>query len=202
MTEIEKMLTFSYEECCNYLKNKYGEIKKNFFTNPSCKYPNNSIKRGKDGLFIHHIDEDKAIMLSVAEYAIKNPFEYQHGSRLVYCNLLEHLVLHIKIVENPNPNQNKNENVGIGGVFNYIVPELNDIYSGINYEKNWKKKVVELVIDFEEDYFRCLEYLMKISDKDLKSYLTSFNFLFRKWQLSNNEKIFEKIKQLFLKIKQ
>ena len=83
-----------------------------------------------------------------------------------------------------------------------MVLELNDIYSGINYEKNWKKKVVELVIDFEEDYFRCLEYLMKISDRDLKSYLTSFNFLFRKWQLSNNEKIFEKIKQLFLKIKQ
>ncbi|MDE5766918.1 MAG: hypothetical protein K2H56_00050, partial [Malacoplasma sp.] len=187
MSEIEKMLAFNYEECCDYLKNKYGEIKKNFFTNPSCKYPNNSIKRGEEGLFIHHIDEDKAIMLSVTEYAIKNPFEYQYGNRLVYCNLLEHLVLHIKIVENPNPNQNKNENVGIGGVFNYMIPELNDIYSGIEYS-NWKIAVIDSVIDLKNDYFKCLEYLMKISDRDLKSYLTSFGFnlLYKKWKRENN----------------
>ncbi|MDE5545465.1 MAG: hypothetical protein K2I76_02545 [Malacoplasma sp.] len=202
MTEIEKMLTFNYEECCDYLKVKYGVIKKNYFTSPLCKYPNNSIKRGKEGLFIHHIDEDKAIMLSESEYAIKNPFEYQHGNRLVYCNLLEHLVLHIKIVENPHPDKNKDEDVGVGGIFNYIIPELNDIYSGIEYS-NWKIAVIDSVIDFKKDYFKCLEYLMKISDIDLKYYLSSFvyNLLYKKWKKENNKKIFKEITQLYSDIK-
>ncbi len=75
-------------------------------------------------------------MLSTPTYAKKNPFDYQKADHLVYCNLLEHLVLHIKIVEYPNPAQNAGETCGgIGGIiYNYIVPELNDIYSGIVYK--------------------------------------------------------------------
>lgn len=41
--------------------------------------------------------------------AVGNPFDYQKANGLVYCNLLEHLLLHVKIAENPNAQANENE---------------------------------------------------------------------------------------------
>jgi len=49
--------------------------------------------------------------------------------------LLEHLVLHIKIFEFPNLNKNIIDDVGVGGIYAFIAPELNDIYSGIKYKR-------------------------------------------------------------------
>ena len=38
-------------------------------------------------------------MLSNPQFAITQPYEYQLGKNLVYCNLLEHLILHMKITD-------------------------------------------------------------------------------------------------------
>lgn len=103
--EILNLLYKSYIECCDYLKKKYGKVNGNYFLTESFKSVNSKIKRTKEGLYIHHLDEDKAIMLSNKEYAIKNPYKYQLHDRLVYCNLLEHLILHIKIMEHPHKNK-------------------------------------------------------------------------------------------------
>lgn len=75
-------------------------------------------------MFCHHIDENKAIKLSKPEFAI-NPFAYQKADRLVYCDILEHLILHIKIYE-----ETKNTCLGIAGAIAFICPEINDYYSG------------------------------------------------------------------------
>ncbi|WP_458258327.1 hypothetical protein [Spiroplasma endosymbiont of Dactylopius coccus] len=32
MSEVEKLLTMNYENVCNFLKNKYGCISKNYFS--------------------------------------------------------------------------------------------------------------------------------------------------------------------------
>ena len=72
-----------------------------------------------------------AIMLSNDQYAKNNPFSYQKAERLVYCNILEHLLLHIKIAEEPrNANANENELLEIGGASNLICREINDFYDG------------------------------------------------------------------------
>lgn len=44
---------------------------------------------------IHHMDENKSVCLTVGH----SLWEFQKSYRLVYCNLLEHLLLHIKIEE-------------------------------------------------------------------------------------------------------
>lgn len=44
---------------------------------------------------IHHMNENKAVCLTVG----RSLWEFQKSYRLVYCNLLEHLLLHIKIEE-------------------------------------------------------------------------------------------------------
>lgn len=160
--EILNLLYKSYIECCDYLKKKYGKVNGNYFLTESFKSVNSKIKRTKEGLYIHHLDEDKAIMLSNKEYAIKNTYKYQLHDRLVYCNLLEHLILHIKIMEHPHKNKNINENVGIGGVVNFIVPELNDIYSGAIYT-GWRKPSVELIRNLEDTYIQILDYFINKS---------------------------------------
>ena len=197
ITEIEELLKMTYDKCVSYLKQKYGVVTGNYFLKKNFKSKNSKITRGKEGLYIHHIDEDKAIMLSSPEFAINNSWAYQKANRLVYCNLLEHLVLHIKIFQYPNPNANKNQEPGVGGIYNFIVPELNDIYSGIVYKAPWKKKVVELVLPLENDYFKCIKLLV-----DLKfpyPLLRSFNSFYMTWNEKNNNKIYTKLKKIGVK---
>ena len=166
MTEIEQMLNMSYDECCNFLKQKYGSVKKNFFSNEHCRSKTSGISRGAtDGLQIHHIDEDKALALSNAKSATQYPFEYQLADRLVYCNLLEHLVLHIKIVEYPHPDR-LDPNVGIPGMVSIIIPQLNDIYSNMQYKRDYYIKLAEVVKDQKENYFKCLKYLYNLEVND------------------------------------
>ncbi|AXK51637.1 hypothetical protein [Spiroplasma alleghenense] len=199
MTEIEKLLELNYEDCCNYFINKYGKVGGNYFNDEECTRKNTKVTRGKEGLYIHHIDEDKAILLSTPEYARENPFEFQKADRLVYCNLLEHLLLHIKIFEYPNKNKNIGEDVGIGGIYNFIAPELNDIYSGISYKQPWKQKVVEVVIPLKSDYFKCIEKLLSLGfDRPLlRSFY--FNELSGIWNPEKNKEIFDELRKLGVK---
>ncbi|WP_342276493.1 hypothetical protein [Spiroplasma endosymbiont of Nebria brevicollis] len=165
MTEIEKLLEMNYEYVCDYLKNKYGNVPKDYFV-------------------------DKTILLSTPEWARISPFNYQKADRLVYCNLLEHLVLHIKIFEYPYPNKNPMMAVGVGGIFEFIVPELNDIYSGIQYKQPWKQKVIENIISLKTEYFKCIKKIIELNFP--YSLLNSFNTKYGLW---NNE-IYEQLKKL------
>ncbi len=49
-----------------------------------------------DGLLCHHIDENKAELLSTPEFASLHPITYQSADRLVYCDYIEHFLLHHK----------------------------------------------------------------------------------------------------------
>lgn len=53
--------------------------------------------RTPEGLLCHHVDEDKASVLSNPYFAKDYPFSYQRRERLVYCDYVEHLLLHYKI---------------------------------------------------------------------------------------------------------
>lgn len=159
--EIDKELGLSYDELCDYLLKKYGPAKGNYFVNENCKSKNRKIVRTDEGLFCHHIDEDKAIMLSSPKWAIKNPFEYQKAERLLYCNALEHLILHIKIAEEPKkPGANLLEIQGIGGAINFMIPELNHCYSGYEYKRPYEQHIYGLVVGNFEGYISILKYFI------------------------------------------
>lgn len=196
--DIKRILNLSYEEYVNELKEKYGLVPGNYFLNDTYRSKNTKITRGKEGLFIHHIDEDKAILLANPHYAKTKPFSFQEANRLVYCNLIEHLILHIKIIEHPHPNRYPNEDVGVGGVFGCIIPELNDIYSGIKYKLEWKNAVIEKVIDLKKEYLECIKYLMKMERNfALENYLISFSYWMGTWDIKNNQDIFETIQTIW-----
>lgn len=166
LSEYESLLALSYNEVVKYLLKKYGAAKQSYFKDIACTIKNPKVTRTNEGLYCHHIDEDKAIMLSNDKFAANNPYEYQKADRLVYCNLLEHLLLHVKIAENPNPDANENELPGIGGAINFICKDLNDIYSGKEFTEDWRKNVAEKVKDSFDDYIAILRYLWNVVEKN------------------------------------
>ena len=145
--EIKKLQSFKYERLCRYLKEKYGEVEGPYFVNKNCKTKNESIKRTNEGLFIHHIYEKQAIMLSHPEYAVNQPFEWQKGCNLVYCNYFEHMLLHVAIVKEflETEAQNTKTAVGIGGLINYIIPEIIDYINGYEYARDYMKKALSII---------------------------------------------------------
>ena len=172
---ILNFLQLSYAQFVERLLKKYGAAKHNYFKDTTCTVKNPLVSRTAEGLYCHHVDEDKAIMLSNDKYAASNPFEYQKADRLVYCNLLEHLLLHVKIVEEPrNAEANEHELPGIGGAVNFICKELNDIYAGKEPSEDWRKKVAEVVKNSFDDYILILKRLWQTVEKDplLKAMIT------------------------------
>lgn len=219
LEEYEKIKDYDYDEYCNYLHQKYGIPQGAYFLTPTCKSKNQKITRGNEGLFLHHIMECKTDLLCDKEKATRFPFEWQEGKNLVYCDLLEHLLLHIMIYEETFATNCRQ--TGIGGVINWIVPELNDVYSGFISEQQWRKiahnKIkneldlyLELVKRFYICDFVCYYYInnTELSHKKIKQYqkeyndnyfkilFSSFNSDYGLWEKEKNWFIFDKINEI------
>ena len=166
-TEIKNQLKMTYDELVDYLLKKYGPAQYDYFCNESCKSKNSKVSRTNEGLYCHHIDEDKAILLSNDKFAVNNPFEYQKANRLVYCNVLEHLILHIKIVEEPkNENANQMEIQGIGGATCFICPQINDYFNGYEFKQQYLINIFSLIENNFNDYIDILEYFLDVVEKN------------------------------------
>ena len=166
-TEIKNQLKMTYDELVDYLLKKYGPAQYDYFCNESCKSKNSKVSRTNEGLYCHHIDENKAILLSNDKFAVNNPFEYQQANRLVYCNVLEHLILHIKIVEEPkNENANQMEIQGIGGAVCFICPQINDYFNGYEFKQQYLINIFSLIENNFNDYIDILEYFLDVVEKN------------------------------------
>ena len=197
LSEYNIVKEYNYLEYCAYLQEKYG-IGLCDYMRPSWT-KNSKISRTKDGLYVHHKYEDHAIMLSHPEYAKKHPYEWQKKENLVYCNLLEHLLLHILICENSAEVPTQNELVGFGGVVNFIVPELNDVYSGWVSKQPWQNNCHTVIINKKDVYMVLLKRFKNIYDNDLfivKKLCRSQNEQFGMWSNENNYELYEEIKHL------
>ena len=95
--------------------------------------------------------------IAASECAKRNPYEWQLPENIVYCDYLEHLLLHILICEGPSKNKNDFEVVGIGGVINFLVPELNDLYSGWITKQEWRANCHSRVVNDKEVYLILLK---------------------------------------------
>ncbi|WP_416150246.1 hypothetical protein ACM26V_04465 [Salipaludibacillus sp. HK11] len=76
----------------NYEIDSNGEIK---------NITKGKFSRTSEGLYCHHIDEKKELKISDQLFIKRNkiPFEYQRKDRLVYCDLVEHSILHVLITK-------------------------------------------------------------------------------------------------------
>ena len=80
MFEMYSQTATSFEDTARYFADEgipiqeYGKAKGDYFLTETCASKNKKITRTSEGLYCHHIDEDKAIMLSTDKFAIKKYF--------------------------------------------------------------------------------------------------------------------------------
>lgn len=169
-SEIEKELKMTYEELQEYLLKKYGAATCDYFATPECRSRSKKISRTKEGLYCHHMDEDKGSCLSEVSSAKRQPFEWQKKERLVYCNILEHLILHIKIAV-LRQKKKLTEPKDISRFFtthgiNSLCKEINDMYL---HEEGSSSNIVRCFEEIKEnynDYILLLGALMKYIEVD------------------------------------
>ena len=133
-------------------------------------------------------------MLSNDQFAKSNPFAYQKADRLVYCNILEHLLLHIKIAEEPpNVDSNENELCGIGGAISFICHMINDFYDGKIPSQGWQANIMRLIADSFDDYIAMLNQLWEVIQNDSRyKAIISKEDLARGWEGNIVSKVYSK----------
>lgn len=156
LQEYNKVKDLSYNSYCEYLLTKYGPV--------PYEYGNRKNRPGKEGLFIHHMDEDKVSSLCSKENQDIYP-HFQQSDRLVYANYLEHALLHIMIGEETVGSRN----LGLHGANLFIIPGLRSCFDNdrINNPK-WPSIYYDLVRD-NKDVFELLfdRYNKTVEDCDL-----------------------------------
>jgi hypothetical protein len=154
---IENFYKLTYKEYVAFLLEKYGPAVCDYFANEQCKSKSSKISRTKEGLFCHHIDENKEILLSTPEVARLHPFEYQKKEHLVYCNIIEHLLLHVKIVQECSKD---NPSLGVGGV-SMITAQINGYYDNPP-TSGWQINAYNVIKDNYDDYINLLAYTVAV----------------------------------------
>lgn len=140
-----ELLLKTYDEAVIFLLQKYGPAQDDYFREKSYKRFLNgevkSIAKGKttrttEGLYCHHIDENKWLKISDKYFVEKHkiPFESQRKDRLVYCDLIEHSILHVLIAKETSVE------FGYPGFTAYLRPDIEVWYLDKNVPHiEWKK---------------------------------------------------------------
>lgn len=139
------LINLGYEEAVKFLMNKYGEVRDDYFTKKSyqafLKGDRKTLTKGKysrtkEGLYCHHILENQELNLGDKNFIKreKYPFRYQEKENLVYCDILEHLILHALIAKETNGKY------GVPGYETFLEPTVMDWYvDGVDPGPDWMK---------------------------------------------------------------
>lgn len=150
--ELYDEAAMTYDELVDYLKKKYGAAQYDYFCNATLKSKNRKVSRTKEGLICHHVKEDEGVNLGNA--ADQFPPEWQNKENLVYCNLLEHLLLHIKIaVLRAEPlKATRNITLFLLPGFFLICADINELYINGGSKQSWKQRCFEEIKDNYSEY--------------------------------------------------
>ncbi|MBQ8218217.1 MAG: hypothetical protein IJZ79_02835 [Bacilli bacterium] len=166
--KLDAIMKLSYSEYIVYLKIKYGMPSEPYFCgNNTLKY-NSKNSRTNEGLMIHHVYENRYVYLSnpnVCEQLTKDCPETQSPENLVYCNFIEHLILHIKITEELNGDSA----CGWGGIIS-IMQHINSLYNyyyidaNINFNNadvaKFRINCFNEIVDKLNEYLYLVDYIM------------------------------------------
>lgn len=213
------LLSKPYEKAVDFLLQKYGPAQDDYFRENSYqRFMNGEIKnitRGKisranEGLYCHHIDEIKWLKISDKSFVkrFNIPFEYQRKDRLVYCDLVEHSILHVLIT--------KETSFGFGypGYDLFLKPMIEDWYLKKAIPKpEWMKNcynksflevqeafniIKEMQEKIGESYFNTLldyyEKIKKIEEERIKRTLEQ-----KKARIDEKDDWIKRAKQLYSK---
>ena len=175
--EYELLSKMNYDTLCKHLIEKYGEVKGSYFVNETCRTPNSKIKRSSEGLFVHHIKENEFVQLNNTRYALLAPYEYQLSENLLYCDYIEHMLLHMCIVKEFAAAKYKEKIfVGFGGLMGYILPEIIDYINGYEYKKEYQRKALRVIDGNEIFIIKTLQSFVEYVEKDEDLLVCAFAF--------------------------
>lgn len=162
--EVLYEIGLSYQELVGYLINKYGPAKYNFFATPECKSKVKKVTRTSEGLICHHAREDVGGNLSDVKDALIQPYEWQLKENLVYCNLLEHLLLHIKIAVLRQKSRlmepyEIRKFFTTDGIFQ-ITSVINDVYTNEGSELAWLQRCYDEINTNYNEYLLLLSLII------------------------------------------
>lgn len=192
--EYKALCSLTYDEAITFLLNKYGSATEDYYKEFSYnRFMNNEIKtitkgkisRSNKGLYCHHIDENIAENISNINFIKVNklPFSYQKKERLVYCDLIEHSILHGLI------GKETNGEFGVTGLELFLIPMIEEWFIDekipspkwmVNcYNKAFltpedaKKILVDIFNLIDIDYLAKLEQIRIKKETDLANYKKS-----------------------------
>ena len=177
--DLRKQMDMTYEEQVDYLLEKYGPSKYDYFISEYNLIKNRMISRTREGLECHHIDEDIIPTLSDPDTAIQWSYKYQKKDRLVYCNLLEHLLMHIKIGRNrfyenhEEMTMDSDPHQLITHGVNMLSMQINRLYEDDGSRLQWEENCYEVIKDSYRDYIELLKDFQRYIIEHL-SRLTEF----------------------------
>jgi len=166
--ELYEQLQMTYDELQLYLIHKYGPAVCDYFATSECRSKSKKISRSGEGLYCHHMDEDKGGNLGNPTQARMQPFEWQKKERLVYCNIIEHLILHMKIavlrqkgiLREP---YDVHGFFSTGGIF-MLCAEINDMFINAGTGTVWKRRCFEEIRENYNDYIVLVRSLLTYID--------------------------------------
>lgn len=170
LQEYLKVKDFTYNQYCNYLKEKYGLV----------PYKYGSTKNKKPGLFIHHIGENEVAALSNIDVRKTTNSKYQEPDMLVYCDYLEHILLHIMIGKETAAVKN----LGLDGPQRFIIPAVRNYFNfGIKHP-TWNDAYYDLIKDDKDvyeklfaDYNTLIEHIDTVLDTNIVLYEQMYEML-------------------------
>ena len=157
----------TYEEYVQHLLEKYGAVPYDYFIDRSMLVKTGKkISRSVDGLEVHHIDETKYLFLSDPQ-ACKDqnaPWECQKADRLVYCDKVEHLILHMKIIEEYRPRAEWIQYFELGPLD--IIASINDLYTYFlehaTLQTTWYGNLTKKILPKYKEYILILNLIKLI----------------------------------------
>ena len=149
---LENMLNLSYGECVDHLKEKYGEVCVREAVNEK-GYLVGTTSRTNVGLLTH------TVCVELKDLGLEK--DVPKRKYKVYCDALEQLLLHIKVIEEKLVS-NKTDVYGLGLTsFMIAYAQINEYYFG-KYEKKWQINVAEKIKYKYDQYIVLLEYAKNI----------------------------------------
>lgn len=158
----------SYSQLVDYLKGKYGHAQYDYFTTPAFRSKNQKARRTSEGLYCHHIMERIGANLGNERVASLYPFEWQEKEYLVYCNALEHLLLHFRIdVIRQSEHFSFPSEISVlrnpGTLL--VLADINDLYMQKGTITKWRQRCYEEIRENYSDYIVLLKSYLNYWDQ-------------------------------------
>lgn len=193
---------FNYDEAVEFLLQKYGSAQDDYFRENSYgRFLKKEIKnitkgnfsRTSEGLYCHHIDEKKILNISDKNFIKRNkiPFDYQKKERLVYCDLIEHNILHVLI--------SKETSLEFGhlGLIAFLVPIIEQWYlDQIIPNPAWMKNCYNKSFLVPQEAFNILKKMNEILGESYYNSLSEYYEEKRRQEKERNNWIKEREQRL------